>query len=616
MKLKLPLSLVTVFFIVSNFFSQTLYDVRLGTDNKKITEVQIEFNGNTLTQTSGYGTNDAPSSRQTLLPVLMNYVKVNENGNVNTLNFFNKAGAFVSNNNFTSSATGVGVYNEGVETLTSNGVAAWEQEMQSMVTTRNALHYLFYDGSSNLPSGYDFDVLWSRALTNDDNLVVSERDGNTFFTVVPLDINGNIITSARALRFGKVDGTSSPDGNKKYDWNIGYGSKNRNADQPQYFSVVDVELFNANQDIYGFRIDNLGDADVKFYGISDNTFEDNPRNPNVPGLIGNVFNDTDGLNDNTVNGNGISLPSGTQLYASLLDNANNIIATVPIANDGSYEFLNVMKNTTYTVVLHTNQNGSTTPNLPLGWINTGENVGTSAGNDGTVDGVLTATVNTSVRENVNFGIQNSGACGLAKIHAGNCWTTEITSVLLVNGKYDVEILVTYTGSGGGPGGCKELSHYSIDAVNNSFSNIAWAPVSGSVSGNMVTGTGNNDPFNKRGFKLDNVSGIGGSNQGSFKITYTLDYLQDQQFLAKAGNDYTQLASFSTAEFQSVLGCSVAQCDVADNTTATASITEDETKTLTGTPAGGTWSIVSGGGSINGNVYTPADINTNTQVKIR
>ena len=59
------------------------------------------------------------------------------------------------------------------------------------------------------------------------------------------------------------------------------------------------------------------------------------------------------------------------------------------------------------------------------------------------------------------------------------------------------------------------------------------------------------------------------------------------------------------------------CDVvANNTTSTANITEDETKTLTGTPAGGTWSIVSGGGSITGTTYTPADINTDTTVTIR
>ena len=58
------------------------------------------------------------------------------------------------------------------------------------------------------------------------------------------------------------------------------------------------------------------------------------------------------------------------------------------------------------------------------------------------------------------------------------------------------------------------------------------------------------------------------------------------------------------------------CEIADNTTSTASITENETKTLTGAPAGGTWSIVSVGGSITNGIYTPDNINTNTDVTIR
>ena len=58
------------------------------------------------------------------------------------------------------------------------------------------------------------------------------------------------------------------------------------------------------------------------------------------------------------------------------------------------------------------------------------------------------------------------------------------------------------------------------------------------------------------------------------------------------------------------------CTAADNATTTASITENQTKTLTGNPPGGSWSIVSGGGSITGSTYTPANINTNTTVKIR
>ncbi|PQJ82407.1 ice-binding family protein, partial [Polaribacter glomeratus] len=56
--------------------------------------------------------------------------------------------------------------------------------------------------------------------------------------------------------------------------------------------------------------------------------------------------------------------------------------------------------------------------------------------------------------------------------------------------------------------------------------------------------------------------------------------------------------------------------IAENTTTTTSITENETKTLTGNPSGGNWSIISGSGDINGSIYTPIDINTNTSITIR
>ncbi|MCB9255517.1 MAG: T9SS type A sorting domain-containing protein [Chitinophagales bacterium] len=58
--------------------------------------------------------------------------------------------------------------------------------------------------------------------------------------------------------------------------------------------------------------------------------------------------------------------------------------------------------------------------------------------------------------------------------------------------------------------------------------------------------------------------------------------------------------------------------IVTNTTSTAAICEDQTKALVGTTSvgSGTWSIVSGGGSISGTTYTPANIASNTNVTIR
>ncbi|WP_219634528.1 hypothetical protein, partial [Flavobacterium chungangense] len=52
------------------------------------------------------------------------------------------------------------------------------------------------------------------------------------------------------------------------------------------------------------------------------------------------------------------------------------------------------------------------------------------------------------------------------------------------------------------------------------------------------------------------------------------------------------------------------------TTTTTAICENTTKALSATPAGGSWSVVSGGGSISGTTYTPADVAANTSVTIR
>ena len=57
-------------------------------------------------------------------------------------------------------------------------------------------------------------------------------------------------------------------------------------------------------------------------------------------------------------------------------------------------------------------------------------------------------------------------------------------------------------------------------------------------------------------------------------------------------------------------------NTAVNSTSTAAICETQTKALVGSPGGGSWSIVSGGGSISGTTYTPPNISVTTPVTIR
>jgi CshA-type fibril repeat protein len=143
---------------------------------------------------------------------------------------------------------------------------------------------------------------------------------------------------------------------------------------------------------------------------------DYPANQNFAFLTvsGNVLNDVNGLVNNTVDGTGIGAPSATPLYATLYD-ANGIVVESVLVNTtgvggaiGSYSFKNVTPNTSYNVMVSTVQGTPGIPappkTLPAGWANTGDNVGTAVGNDGTPNGVLPVNVTTTSITNANFGI--------------------------------------------------------------------------------------------------------------------------------------------------------------------------------------------------------------------
>jgi hypothetical protein len=142
-------------------------------------------------------------------------------------------------------------------------------------------------------------------------------------------------------------------------------------------------------------------------------------------------------------------------------------------------------------------------------------------------------------------------CEIEKFH-GQGFSTSIQLVTEnQDGSYTITLAVT---SDGCPApGCKSLSHYSIEALPGTYSNIS-VELSGSMSyGSIVMGPNlGSDPIS--GFKIDNISGFGGGTSGEFTITYTLTGgLQNQQTNAKAGNN-SLLVAFSVDDFLSVLDC--------------------------------------------------------------
>ncbi len=126
-------------------------------------------------------------------------------------------------------------------------------------------------------------------------------------------------------------------------------------------------------------------------------------------ISGNVFNDANGLNDNTVNGVGTN---GGGLNVIVYNNTTGKIqAIMALPANGVYGFSDLPNGNNYSIVITTGTAvvGSSvllpTVLLPNNYVSTGENVGTNAGEDGSPDGILpigTLSVNII---NANFGIE-------------------------------------------------------------------------------------------------------------------------------------------------------------------------------------------------------------------
>ena len=154
------------------------------------------------------------------------------------------------------------------------------------------------------------------------------------------------IAGANVLQFGETGGANF----SVYDWNTGYANPGLEANQEMAFSIVESSLFFGGaatatpQPVFGFRIDNDGEADVKFFGASEDTFLNNPLNPNIPGaaaipgsISGTVTEDTNNDGAGEVPIAGVTV----QLFADTNGDGQPdgaAIATTTTGTDGSYRF--------------------------------------------------------------------------------------------------------------------------------------------------------------------------------------------------------------------------------------------------------------------------------------
>lgn len=266
--------------------SAAILNITPGVNNMAIQSVELVIGGNVVLQTGeATGVTNATSNSEvnvksvsisTGSPVILN------------LNYFNTEGAQVVNvNPQLSSITGVGVFDNGVKSLSTGANYAKAYADTSLDTDlRNFTFHDFLAPGPPTPDVPDLDLLFYRALNLDDYLLVSERWGNSVLQVTALMADGTPYATANVLKLGGSGGSSGV-GYGLYDWNTGIASKDIFPTQAQTLTVFSVsKFFEGTQGIqgpvYGLRIDNDGEADPKFLGISNNTFSNNPENPLIP----------------------------------------------------------------------------------------------------------------------------------------------------------------------------------------------------------------------------------------------------------------------------------------------------------------------------------------------
>lgn len=274
------------FVTAANRVISPAYPTRLLT----ITEFTYTINNVSFTQTSS-----AVSTTVVNQPVIAQSITAGGRD----LDFFNFAGASLRDingvfgqSNIQTSDSGIGIVTATSNTSVSSGKAAFDAGLVASTQNSNLLNYIRYDGSNTTPAAaFDFDLLFQKAYEPTDAFLIQERNGNTVFRITPLGINGNPILNANTLYLGGNTDAMPEDvpqnlTSDRYQWNTGFANDVYQKTQPHYFSVFAATEFfagtpvpTADQIVYGFRIDNNGNADVKFFGLSDDSFDDNPENP-------------------------------------------------------------------------------------------------------------------------------------------------------------------------------------------------------------------------------------------------------------------------------------------------------------------------------------------------
>lgn len=172
------------------------------------------------------------------------------------INEFNAFTPIISSNNFASLDLGKELEVYTPSTTVDYLDAGFLNALVGVSTSADLMQYINVGADGSTPI-WDTQFSSTVGLNTSDYIFVEERNGNTDFTLTALDLAGNVIAGAAILEFD--DGS--------YQWDIGLKNTLDESAivQTQEISVVSIDLFNTTTDIGGFRVNDPGGADVKFF---------------------------------------------------------------------------------------------------------------------------------------------------------------------------------------------------------------------------------------------------------------------------------------------------------------------------------------------------------------
>ncbi len=230
-----------------------LVNVDQNTNTEVINQIVFEFvdensNAQTITQN-----NPVNGNGSFLLARTANIQSITlANGDV--LRNFNVTAPTIQNSMFPNTGT-VEVF-QGANTF-SPGDAGFIPALQAVHSNGDIANYIRVDGSDTTSS---WELRYSQPVDTSGYFIIQERDGNTDFNLQAVDINGNAIGDT--LLFDQNDTFDS----YQWDTSVKHYLDPNNNEQTQELSVIDISLFNTGGiDIYGFEVENTGNADLKFF---------------------------------------------------------------------------------------------------------------------------------------------------------------------------------------------------------------------------------------------------------------------------------------------------------------------------------------------------------------